>query len=71
MQLLEATTRIWSHCLSVRTAVYAAATHGSVECQSSHHRSFPDGFHAGLMATLQTAELFNITYTHTHYLLPK
>ena len=61
MQLLEATTRIWSHCLSVRTAVYAAAIHGSVERQSSHHRSFPDGFHAGLRASLLTSPLLSMS----------
>ena len=47
MRLLEAPTCIWSHHLSVWTAVYTAAVHGSVECQSPHHLSIPDGLHTG------------------------
>jgi len=55
MQLLETTARVWSHHLSVWTAVYAAAVHGSVERQPPHYISVLDGFYAGLIAILLIA----------------
>ena len=58
MWLLEAAARVWSHGVRLRSAVSNAAVHGSVERQSSRHRSLPDGLHAGLMAAgVDTGEL--------------